>query len=469
MKIDKSSLVWLTSVFMLLFLSQNTLAQHTLTLEEAIERGVSNYETIKSKELLITAAQEELSSSKTLYMPEITLSAQQFYGTANGLNGPQYGFGEGITSVGAPQPSQNWDAAFSSLYLANFNWNVYSFGARRGSVKLSKQKSELANADLSQEIFEHQIKIASAYFNLLAMREIVKVQHENVERSMVLLSIVKSLTQSGIRPDVELSTAEAELAAANIAQLKARDRESMMLKELVMYLGVEHQDFVIDTSYLERLPQLEIQPVEVPNSHPALRTRNIAVDMSKTESSVLSAQALPKLNVVGAISGRGSGFGYNYSQDKNNLNHSYSGGVGIDRANYVVGLNLSWNINGFVKNRYKSASQKHRTNSLSENRNLAQRQLTESLRQANEKYHFSLEQSIEVEKQTIAALKTYEQYNSLYKSGLSTIDDLVKSIYHLARAESDRAVIRINVWQAHLMQIASRGNIEEFINQIRNS
>lgn len=467
MKIDNKSLVWLAFLTMVLFSFQNTMAQQTLSLSEAIELGVSNYETIKSKELLAMASRKEVSSSKTLYMPDFTLSAQQFYGTANSLHGPQYGFGEGITSMGAPQSAQNWDAAFSSLYLANFNWNIYSFGARRGSVKLTKNRAELADAELEQEIFQHQIKIASAYLNLLAIREIVKVQTVNVERSKVLLTTVESLTSSGIRPDVELSTAEAELAGANIALFKAREKESVMLKELIVLLGTEYQNFVLDESLLLRLPQQNQSAMDISNTHPTMRTKDLLVEISKTQSRVLSAEALPKLNIVGAIAGRGSGFEYNYAQDNTQLSRAYGDGVGINRVNYLLGLNLSWSITGFARNRYKNSSQKYLTNSLRVQRNLAYRELSESLRQANEKIDFTLNQYSEVQKQTAAAAKSYVQYESLYKNGLTTIDDLVQSMYNLVRAESDRAVIQINVWQAYLMQKASSGDIEVFINQIK--
>ena len=118
-----------------------------------------------------------------MLLPELRFSAQQVYGTANSLLGPQYGFGEGITSTGMPQESQNWDAAFGSLYLVGFNWNIFSFGHLKNNIELSKSEYKLRLAELEQEKFNHQIKVAGAYFNLLAIQQVVEVQKKNVERA----------------------------------------------------------------------------------------------------------------------------------------------------------------------------------------------------------------------------------------------------------------------------------------------
>lgn len=453
------------SIVLLMF-SSKTMAQQPLSLHEALEIGVNNYEIIKSKEQAVEAAKKEYQSSRTLYLPEIMLSAQQYYGTANLLHGPQYGFGESITSMGAPQEAQNWDAAFSSLYGLNLNWNVFSFGARKNRVVVSQKQTDLAVASWEQELFEHQIKIASHYLNLIAIEEIIAVQEQNVERSEVLVSTVKSVVESGIRPSVELATAQAELAAAHIALLKAQDRKSFMLKELIVSMGVDYQNYTIDKSLITRAPISHSIADDILN-HPALRTQDRAIDISKTTQKAIKAEGLPKLNIVGSLAARGSGFNYNYAQDQSNFSPAYLEGIAIQRGNYLVGLNLSWNITSLLRNNRTSLAQKHKTASLNEQRASANRALNESFRHATEKMSLAQLQYQAVLNQVDAATQSYQQYGGLYKSGLAVVDDLIQATYNLARAESERAVIQVNVWQAYLMQIASSGNIEEFIHQIK--
>lgn len=450
---------------------QTPLTPYTpLTLHKALQLGVANYETIQAKALHVAAAQAEYKSSRTLYLPEVALSAQQFYGTANALHGPQYGFGEGNISMGAPQAAQNWEAAFSSLYTANLNWNIYSFGARSSKVNVAKNRIEHSQAQLEQALFEHQIKIASAYFDLAAIEAIVKVQVANVERSKVLVSTVQALVGSGMRPGVELSTAEAELASAQIALLKAQDQQALLVKELVMRMGVEYQPFRTDGVLVDRFPVGTLlttgsTTASLSSNHPALRTHDAAIEESRLQTQFYQADGLPKLNVVGSVAARGSGFKYNYAQDTKNLSSSYLDGVGIDRGNYLVGVNLSWSITSLFKNRSMSRAQKQRTEALAQERALTNRQLTESYRYATEKRMLTQQQYQAVLKQVDAATQSYQQYDNLYSNGLAVVDDLISAIYNLARAESEQAVIQVNLWHAYLMQVASSGAIEPLLQQ----
>lgn len=475
--------------------SEKVDSNQLLSLHQALQLGVANYETIKAKQFSLSAAQANHSSSRTLYLPEIALSAQQFYGTANALHGPQYGFGEGTVSMGAPQAAQNWDAAFSALYSANINWNIYSFGARSSRVNLAKNKIAHSQADLEQELFEHQIKVASAYFDLVALEEIVKVQQRNCERAAVVLSTVKALVTSGLRPGVELSMAEAEVASATISLLKAEDQHALALKELVIRMGVEYQPFQSDGKVVAQFPvgtlfradvatndsmqrtlalqiaersEEEVSEEAIILMHPALRTQDAAIEESRIQTRFYQADGLPKLNVVGSVAARGSGFRYNYAQDTKNLSSSYLDGVGMDRSNYLVGINLSWSITSLFKNRSLSRAQKQRTEALVQQRTLTHRQLDESYRHATRKRNLTEQQYVAVLKQVEAATQSYEQYQNLYSNGLAVVDEVISSLYQLARAESERAVIQVNLWHAFLLQAASSGEIEPLLSSYTN-
>lgn len=112
----------------LLGLSQIALAQ-VLPLSNALDRSVQNYQTIKAKEAMAKAAEENIQFQKYQDVPDITFQAQQNYGTINAQNGPLYSYGGlGAASTSMPLAEQNWNAAFGSLYLANVNWNLFSFG-----------------------------------------------------------------------------------------------------------------------------------------------------------------------------------------------------------------------------------------------------------------------------------------------------------------------------------------------------
>lgn len=440
----------------------------TLTLQQAIQTSLNNYETIKSKTYLTESAKENIKNSRSMFLPEIKASAQQVYGTANSVLGPQYGFGEGITSTAMPQESQNWDAAFGALYLINFNWNVFSFGQLKNNIELSKSEYRRSVAELQQEKFNHQIKVAGAYFNLLAIQQVVEVQRKNVERVEILLKTVESLTQSGIKPDVELSIAEAELAKAKISLLKSEDKEIEYAINLSVLIGSERKAFSLDDNYISSVPQNKHFDNNPNITHPSLLQKQSIIDISKQKTKVYNTEGLPQINLIGSIAGRGSGFGYDYISNNNSLSHSYKDGIKIARSNYLFGIGVSWNFTSLIRNKSKVAAQRSVSKAAEMEMQLTDNELRAMIDYADEKILITQNQHKESLKQVKAASESYLQYLTMYKSGLADIAEVAQAMYTLAASESEEKVLSINIWQSYLLKIAGNGDIESFLAQITN-
>lgn len=125
-----------------------------LSLRQALQMAMSNYETIKEKRNYLEASKAKIEESKRDYWPELKLSAQQSYGTINAQNGPMYGFGGlGVASTSMPLPQNSWNSAFGSLYLANINWEFFTFGQTKNKIELAKVNRNQRATDLVQEQF----------------------------------------------------------------------------------------------------------------------------------------------------------------------------------------------------------------------------------------------------------------------------------------------------------------------------
>ena len=455
------------SVFMLVSAfsyAENKLER--LTLQQALQTGLANYETIKSKNYLAESAKENITNSKTALLPDLKFSAQQVYGTANSLIGPQYGFGEGMTSTGMPQESQNRDAAFGALYLLNFNCNIFSFGQISNNINLAKSEYKLRQSELNQEIFNYQIKVAGAYFNLLAVQQVVEVQKKNVERAEILLKTVSALTGSGLKPAVELSMSEAELAKARISLLRAKDKEKELSSNLNVLIGTDNSTFYLDNKFTVEIPDNSQIFENSQDVHPSLLQKQNLIDLSIRKTKVSNTEGLPKVNIIGSLAGRGSGFGYNYMSDNNAISQNYHDGIKISRSNYLVGIGINWNFTSFIRNRSKVASQRSVTKAIEMEKQLLNNELNSLSMYADEKITLTENQHTESLKQLEAAIESYNQYLTMYKSGLADISDVAGAMYALASAESEEKVISINIWQSYLLKIAGNGDVESFLSLI---
>src|SRR6187431_2940432 len=110
----------------------NAANSQVITMEEALQTAITNYRTIKAKQNYLGASMANEKQTRREALPNLTVAAQQDFGTINGQNGPLYGLGGlAVASSGLPLPGQNWNAAFGALYLTNLNWDFFAFGRAR--------------------------------------------------------------------------------------------------------------------------------------------------------------------------------------------------------------------------------------------------------------------------------------------------------------------------------------------------
>ncbi|MCS4240125.1 TolC family protein [Myroides odoratus] len=455
-----------TIACVVLWCAASAVSAQTLTLEQAIEQVTQRYPLIKSKEAQLQASIYNTQNQKGNYFPDLTFGAQQSYGTINAQNGPLYAYGGlGSAATSMPLAEQNWNAAFGSLYFANVNWNLFSFGKTRQGVAMTKAQQSVAQQDLAQEIFKQQVKASATYFNLLAAQRIVEVQQRNLERAKVFYTATEAKVKSGLIAQVDERLAQAEVAFAETTYIKAYDKELEWDKQLSDLLDIERQSYELDSLFYTAKPLVFEQEFTLEH-HPILQWQEQRVKQSQTMEKLVHRGSLPQLNAFGIIQGRGSGFDWNYVQDNTAFTKNYSNGVGIDRSNYLVGLQLTWNISHFFRTTSKVKEQEKISQSLQEEYAKMDRELTNQVLLTKEQYDNAASilthSTIEVQAATVA----FNQQQALYENGLSDLVAFTQALYTLQRAEIAFEVAQNNIWQALLMQASAQGDIQLLVNAI---
>ncbi|SEH35123.1 TolC family protein [Chryseobacterium culicis] len=462
----------LSRVFILALLSvffTNTAnAQQVLTLQSALETAVQNYGSIKAKESYRQSSKESIELAKRQYLPNLNMSIQQDYGTVNGQNGPLYGFGGyGVASSGLPLPDQNWNASFGALYLANVNWEFFSFGKARQRVKVAESKNQRDTQDLSDEIFQHKIKVTAAYLNVLAAQKLKLSYARNLGRTDTIRRIVEVKEKNGIVPGVDLSLAKADYANAMITYTKAKDNEQEQENKLAQLLGIPPQEFVLDSTLLKRIPaDFPSEKNSSLENHPLLALYKSRIDVSEQEKQFLKTQYYPSFSMVGIIQTRGSGFGNNYAQNQNDFSSSYWDGIHPTRSNYLLGIGVSWNLTQTYRLSKEISAQDYVSQGLKREYDLAEQQLKAQLDLSDNKWKNAVLIYDQVPVQLKSATDAYIQRSVLYKNGLTDLVDLSQAIYALVRAETDRDIAVSNVWNALLLKAAAMGDFSVFESEL---
>ncbi len=450
-----------------LFLVATTASAQTLSLPEAIKAGVANYGTVKAKENYAKASAETVKQTRLDYVPNLVLSGQQSYGTINGQNGPAYGFGGyGVASSGLPLDHQNWNAAFGALYLANINWEFFTFGRYRERINLAKADLARNQADYQQELFQHEIRVAGAYLNLLASQRLVRSQQRNLSRAEIFLTTSGARVKNGLNPGVDSTLASAEVSRAKIELNRTLDLVKEQNNRLAFLMGVDVRDFSLDTSLVTKVPK-NVLTLETPADtvNPIRKFYKSRVDFSDQQVKLLRKNYYPSFSLFGVFQTRGSGFDSSYATDQNAFTQDYVDGITPDRQNYLVGVGVTWNLTNIWRASKQVSSQKFVSEGLKSEYEVIDQQLKTQSDAADAKIKYAMDNYVQAPKQVAAARQAYLQRTTLYKNGLTNLTDVTQALYILNRAETDSDVIYTNVWQSLLLKAAATGDFNLFITE----
>ena len=456
-------------LFFFFLLLENHAFSQVLTLKEAINSTLNNYGTIKAKGSYLKASQATVKEASTAYLPNLNLAAQQAYGTANGQFGPLIAIGGSAASSGPPFLTQNWNAAFGGLYLANISWEFFTFGRVKGNVKVAEAQVVQESSDLDQEKFQLEVKVSGAYLSLLAAQRLKLSEQKNLDRASSLLLVVLTRTKNGLNPGVDSSQATAEVSNAKIALTNAINYESEQASQLAQLMGVLYQDFVLDTGYINHIPaSLNDSIVYDEARHPVLKFYQSRIDVSRQQEKYFDRFKYPVFSLVGVLQSRGSGFESNYSQIyPDAFSHNYWTGVKPTNSNYLLGVGVVWNLTNPIRVRQQVEAQEWTSKGLQNEYELVSQQIKTQLSLADQKIKYAIANYNEAPIQMKAASDAYLQKSVLYRNGLTNIVDVTQALYSLNRAETDRDIAYNNVWQALLLKAAASGDFNLFDNEIK--
>ena len=440
----------------------------SISLVDAIEKGIKSYPALKAKQNYVDAAHALIRNTRNEYLPNVITSLQQSYGTVNTQFGPQAAVGVlGVASSGPIANQQNWNAAFGSSYIISTNWEVFTFGRLKSRVCLSDAQAQRDLADLDQERFLHQVRIAGSYLNLLIARQLVESGRSNLKRSETIQQTVRARTLSGLNPGVDSSLANAEVSRSRLSLIEFSTNEQTIERQLAELLGIHPDEKVSpeDTSFFSKLPEQLYMDTEV-DENPQIKFYQSRIAFANAVTKMTGKSILPGITLFGIYQARASGFNNTYnSESGNGYSGRYLDGINPSRYNYVAGVSLTWNLISPLKVRQQVKAQQFLAAGAENEYEQLSRQLEHQLILSEQRIKNTVESAMEVPVQYKAAADAYLQKSVLYKNGLTTIVDLQQALDALNRAEIDKRVAYINVWQALLFKAAASGDFDLFIDQ----
>lgn len=440
---------------------------HKIDLNTALSITRSHYPAIKAKAALTEAAKSDVSVARMEYLPQLIVQDQYLYASTNNVQGAAYSNGGTTLSVtGGTRDHNVYQGVWTSYATMLIDWKFFNFGKVKANVQVAEQAQQKSRLEYENEIFRQQVKVADAYLLLIAMQQFVGVQQQNLERAEMFRSAIQANTLSGLRPGVDSSLANAEVAKARLMLQQAVQEAKVQELRLSENMGLPQQALEIDTAGLTNtLPALGAAPDAVDSLHaPFIRYYKSMIDLQESKASATKRTVYPSLSFLSAGWARGSGI----DNITGHLNSALWEGIQPRALNYMVGVAFRWNILSvpLVKRQYNSELQ--RVAYAKELYNEATLKTNTQLATAKLQLTTALQQLEQAPLQYDAALQAYKQSQARYRSGLSTMPELYQALYTLNRATADQLTAYNNVWRAVLLQSAAAGDLSLFTKLLRN-
>jgi outer membrane protein TolC len=452
-------------------ISSSPVTAQVLTMRQAVQNGLNNYGTIRAKANYAKASAANVRETRAEYLPDINFSLSQDYGTAAANYGPYAAYKVSpVSSSGPVLATQNWNAAFGSLYMTGVNWDFFQFGKFKEKTAVAQRALTRDLSDLDQERFEQSVRVSAAFLSLIAAQKLIISQQKNLERAVAFQTVVTARAKAGLNPGVDSSLADAEVSAARIALTNAIENEQEQanaLAQLMQVAAPDSNNFALDSAFVTRVPaSLGNQPAQTLDNHPLLKYFQNRVEVSNEQAKYLKTLQYPVFSLFGIGQDRGTGFYSNYGAGNTNAyTQNYLKGVSFNTANYLVGVGVFWNLTTPLRVHEQVVAQKYESAGLQEEYGLISQELKAQTVLAESRIRNAIANHQEAPVQVKAASDAYVQKATLYKNGLATIVDVTTAAFILNQAETQRDVIDTNVWRALLYKAASTGDFALFINE----
>lgn len=419
--------------------------------------ALKNYPTVAESESKTKEASAEIELVKTTYLPKLDLFLQELRGSTNNVLGILF------PPLSIPQVTGQAEAprSFNSVWASNassfLSWEIFDFGLRHSQVVAAKTSSKRTDALLGLTKFQVACRAADSFFTLVAAEEEVRAQSAALERMKVFASTVHSLVDADLKPGVDASRVDAELAIAEDNLISAQQTRDVRRATLAQHLGIAG-------SYVEAQhgPLLLLPPTIAPavqnkpfEYHPLAIHQDAEVKTVQAHFQVLKHEWRPHIYLEAAMFSRGSGAQYNRSVARL--------GYLPNIPNWAVGIKADFHVMEYfaIKAKEKMISNREQA----EKHKYAE--IMQILKGDDARAKAMIEGATRLAgnapKFLKAAQDTELRARSRYDVGLANINDVALAEKLLIQAQVTNDLAGLAVWRAYLAAAEARGDLSPLL------
>jgi outer membrane protein len=437
------------------------LPARSLTLGEAIDYALAHYPAVRAALEQVESARNGVALARTSYLPQVNPIYQANRATQNNVTGIFLPSPIAPSITGPIQPYSGtsfWNTQAGAL----LSWEPLDFGLRRAAVDQARSAEHKSDAEV--ELTRLQVASATGgyFLNLVTAKQAVTAAKADVERWQVFDRTVQVLVQQELRPGVDGSRADAELAMARTRLFQSQAVEQQAQAILASLMGAAGTAIQVEPHPLLASPPTDSLPPSPPSTHPLALDQQASVEELRAKERVINHTDYPHLFVESEVFARGSGA---------NPDGAFAGGLkglGFARANWVAGISVVFpNLFDFSARRDQKRMAEAQERSQEARYQQTLQDLTGQVAAAQAAYQAAVQIAQNTPIALAAARQAETQARVRYQSGLTNLVEVAEAESLLAQAERDDAVARINAWRGLFGVAVAQGNLDPFLATLR--
>jgi outer membrane protein len=433
-----------------------------LTMELVVQVTANRYPAIRAAQAQREAAKESIGVAQAAYLPRADLLWQLNRATTNKANLTP--LGQAVVPIPTePARETTGHSDWNTLTGVLFSWQPFDFGVRHAQVGAARFGYESARhgADLTK--LDVESAAAGAFLDLVAARQLVRVQQANVQRMQTLSRSIHVLVDNTLRPGADASQADAQVAQARTQLIQAQTQEKVRLEALANFLQVSSDQIQVDdSSVLNDAPSQPDQASSV-ESHPLVAQQTALRDQAREQLHMLNRSWVPSFSLFGSVSGLGAGL------TSTPVPEFQGGSAGLvpQTYNWLAAVQVTFPALQIFTLHPQQKAQQAQLAAAESNRLRTLSDVSAQVKEARALLEGARAVAQNTPVELLAARQSEQQQQARYQAGLATVIEVSAAESALAQAEGDDAVARLNVWRGLAGVAEAEGDLAPFIQLVQ--
>lgn len=420
-----------------------------VTLDEALAYAQAHQPAIRSALAEYAARRAEGAVPRAAWLPQVGATLQLFGATSNQTTASYLGVPEvDLPRVGGSkattEATASWAPRPSTLVGLSLTQEIFDFGRIAAQAAVADAQAALSRADAAAVALDVALGVDEAFHAVLSAKAVLVATKDAYKRAVTHLDYAQAGTQSGLRPPIDLTRAQAEVTGLGVRRTRAQAALQIARAALAAAMGSDRAAIDAASGSTDATPGPAFDEAlrRANKQNPALLGALAELDARRGAARALSRELWPNLFASAGLNGRAGG-----------TPPSSGGAVPLgegwlpDVVNWHLGLVLQWNLfDGTVRARHQAAEARARA--AEADLLLARLNVDLAARRAWLELHAALEALPGLDAALAAARANEAQADARFKAGLGTVVELADAEALLTNAQLELAVGQFGVARA---------------------